>query len=158
MKSMRIGAWACVVIGVAALGWSAGPLPVPTLTPAAALAAKTRARLPRDSAADVQRTIAARDVFRAARQPAGMAYDPQAAIAPAVSAPAVPKPTLALVGVIGGDDPTAVIDGLPGVEGSRVVRIGDVVGGLVVRRIANGDVRITGMDTVWVLKVRETWR
>jgi hypothetical protein len=69
-----------------------------------------------------------------------------------------PKPALALLGLIAGAEPTAVIEGLPGVEGSRVVRVGDVVSGVRVVRIGVDHVRLVGMDTVWVLKVREPWR
>jgi hypothetical protein len=71
---------------------------------------------------------------------------------------APPKPTLVLVGIVAGLDPTAVIEGFPGIEGSRVVRVGDVVAALRVRSIGPIGVRITGMDTVWTLTVREPWR
>ena len=57
-----------------------------------------------------------------------------------------------------GNDPSAVIEGLPGVEGSRVVRVGDVVAGLQVKNITNGRVVIAGVDTTWVLEVREPWK
>jgi hypothetical protein len=63
-----------------------------------------------------------------------------------------------LVGIVTGVEPTAVIEGFPGIEGSRVVRIGDVVAALRVRSIRPTGVRITGMDTVWTLTVREPWR
>jgi len=39
-----------------------------------------------------------------------------------------------------------------------VVRVGDVVAGLRVQSIGRAQVRIVGMDTTWVLKVREPWR
>jgi hypothetical protein len=71
---------------------------------------------------------------------------------------AAPKPVLALVGLVHGADPTAVVEGFPGVEGGRVVRAGDWVGELRVVGIAADRVRIVGMDTVWVLKVREPWQ
>jgi len=73
-------------------------------------------------------------------------------------APPPPKPTLILDGVVNGVDPSAVIEGLPGVEGSRVVRVGDVVAGLQVKRITDSRVVIAGMDTTWVLEVREPWK
>ena len=57
-----------------------------------------------------------------------------------------------------GASPSAIVEGFPGVEGSRVVRAGDVVGGLQVKNISNGRIVITGMDTTWVLKVREPWQ
>jgi hypothetical protein len=69
-----------------------------------------------------------------------------------------PKPSLILVGLISGEDATAVLEGLPGIEGSRVLRLGDVVSGLRITRIAENHVVVVGMDTVWVLTVREPWR
>jgi hypothetical protein len=57
-----------------------------------------------------------------------------------------------------GMSPSAVIEGFPGVEGSRVVRVGDAVAGLRVKTISNGRVVIAGTDTTWVLKVREPWK
>ena len=51
-----------------------------------------------------------------------------------------------------------MVEGIPGVEGSRVLRVGDVVSGLKVKRIEADRVVIVGMDTTWVLKVREPWK
>jgi len=51
-----------------------------------------------------------------------------------------------------------VIEGFPGVESARVVRVGDVVAGLRVKQIGGDHVTIVGMDTTWTLKVREPWR
>jgi hypothetical protein len=66
----------------------------------------------------------------------------------------VPRPQLVLHGLITGDTMRALIEGLPGSSGSRVVRVGDVVGGLRVATIAGGSVRIIGMDTTWILRLR----
>jgi hypothetical protein len=49
---------------------------------------------------------------------------------------------------------TAIVQGFPGTEGVRVVRVGEVVGGLTVRAITRNEVRIAGMDTTWILRVR----
>lgn len=97
------------------------------------------------------------DAFRVDRQPAAVAYDPARGAMP-VGVPSVPKPALALVGLVGGDHPSAVIEGFPAIEGSRVVRTGDVVGGLQVKRIERDRAVVVGMDTTWVLKVREPWK
>jgi hypothetical protein len=97
-----------------------------------------------------------RDLFRTDRRPSTVAYDPVRAVAP--ETPPAPKPTLSLVGLIGGQDGSAVVEGLPGVDGWRVVRKGDAVAGLRVRTISGDSVVITGMDTLWVLKVREPWQ
>src|SRR5206468_4023241 len=103
------------------------------------------------------RVAVSHDLFRSARRAASVAYDPQRAAAP-VDAAQVPKPVLALVGIVAGAEATAVIEGFSGVEGARVVRVGDVVTGLRVKQIATDRVTIVGMDTTWVLKVREPWK
>ena len=115
-------------------------------------AAGPRARIAAESVA----VIVSRDPFRIGRRPLLPAYDPMRLTEQL--APPPPKPTLILVGVVNGVDPSAVIEGLPGVEGSRVVRVGDVVAGLQVKKIADGRVFIAGMDTTWVLEVREPWK
>ena len=107
-------------------------------------------------AAESVTAIVSRDPFRIGRRPVLPAYDPlrlaeQLALPP-------PRPTLTLVGVVDGSTPSAIVEGFPGVEGSRVVRVGDAVGGLKVKAIGNGRVVVTGMDTTWVLQVREPWR
>jgi hypothetical protein len=57
-----------------------------------------------------------------------------------------------------GRRPSAVIEGLPGVEGARVVRLGDVIAGLAIKQVGGGRVIVTGMDTTWLLQVREPWK
>jgi hypothetical protein len=98
-----------------------------------------------------------RDVFRSARRAAAIGYDPQRAAVPA-EGNQVPKAALTLVGLVAGAEPTAIIEGFPGVEGSRVVRPGDQVSGIKVLAIMRDRVRLAGMDTVWVLQVREPWK
>jgi hypothetical protein len=107
-------------------------------------------------AAESVTAIVSRDPFRIGRRPTLPAYDPQR-LAEQL-APPPPRPTLVLVGVVNGKEPSAVIEGLPGIEGSRVVRVGDVVAGLKVKKITDGRVFIAGVDTTWVLEVREPWK
>src|SRR6266436_3258254 len=102
-------------------------------------------------AAESVGAIVSRDPFRIGRRPTLPAYDPQR-LAEQV-APPVPKPILLLVGVVNGREPSAVIEGFPGVEGSRVMRVGDVVARLQVKSITNGRVVVAGMDNNWVLEV-----
>jgi hypothetical protein len=113
-------------------------------------------RTARAIAADSVTLVVARDPFRAARRPAFPPYDPLRLAE--LQAPPPPRPMLLLVGVVNGTQPSAVVDGLPGVEGSRVMRVGDVVAGLRVKEIRNSRVVIAGMDTTWVLEVREPWK
>ena len=98
------------------------------------------------------------DLFRADRHPSTVSYDPaQLAVAAAARA-SPPKPALALVGLMAGNYSTAVLEGLPGADGPRVVRVGDVVSGLRITGIEKDRVLVIGMDTTWVLKVREPWK
>jgi hypothetical protein len=61
---------------------------------------------------------------------------------------------LSLAGIMMGAEPAALVDGLPGTEGTRVLRTGEHVGDFVVRQIAPDRVVIVGRDTTWTLRVR----
>ncbi len=135
---------------------AARPL-VPITLPARARAADIVARVSAASVPDsVASGIVRRDPFRMGREPAPLAYDPVRPAQPPASA--APKPTLRLLGVVAGGDPTAVIEGFPGGEGAHVARAGDEIAGLRVVRISAQEVKVVGMDTTWVLKVREPWK
>lgn len=66
--------------------------------------------------------------------------------------PSPPKPRLVLRGLVGGPPWDAILDGVPGHEGSFVVRAGDTVGGLRIRAVLANEAIVQGMDTSWVLK------
>lgn len=156
MASWARAAWSVPAFGFVAVAWA-------VLAPIGTFSQRPRAVSPSPRtfshpypAESLRHVVAARDLFRATRRPALTLYDPVRASQPVVEAP--PKPTLVLVGIVVGSEPTAVIEGFPGFEGPRVVRIGDVVAALRVRSIGPTGVRITGMDTVWTLTVREPWR
>ena len=135
---------------------AARPL-VPITLPARVRAAETVSRVAAAAVPDsVVSTIVRRDPFRIGREPAPLAYDPVRTAQPPM--PAAPKPALRLLGVVAGRDPTAVIEGFPGGERARVVRAGDEVAGLRVVRISVEEVKVVGMDTTWVLTVREPWK
>jgi hypothetical protein len=159
---MRMGgllpaAWVILATGTALLGWAAWHSPGTAVFAAASgtqAAPAKAAPYPVDSLGQI---VVTRDLFRASRRPAPIAYDPVRGAQPVV-ADAAPKPVLLLVGIVTGAEPTAVIEGFPGVDGARVVRAGDVVAGLRVKHIGGGVVRIVGMDTVWVLSVRQPWK
>lgn len=107
----------------------------------------------RDSIANA----ASRYVFRARRVGTRVAYDP-ARLTAAAMPPAPPKPELTVSGIVWSASPAAVLSGIPGVDGNRVVMQGDSIAGLRVRRISAGEVVIAGLDTVWNLHVKEVWR
>jgi hypothetical protein len=155
LPKLARAAWIVPAFGVVAVTWSViAPIETSSQRPhAVSKSPRTPSRpYPADSLGHL---VTARDLFRTGRRPALIMYDPVRAAQPVVEAP--PKPTLVLVGIVVGMEPTAIIEGFPGIEGSRVVRIGDVVAGLRVRSIASTGVRVTGMDTLWILKVREPW-
>lgn len=110
---------------------------------------------PPADADSLARAIVARDPFRMGRAPSGVPFNPDAvAGATASPPPRAPRPALALAGIVLGGEPQALIDGLPGVEGSRVMRVGERVGDYVLRAIAADRVVIAGPDTMWTLRVR----
>lgn len=149
---LRALAWGFVALGlVAAIGaWVAPALPAPTLAAvpdAAPLVLTPNASQPLDQVASV---VASGDLFRRSRRPSSRT---SVALAPPTE-PTAPKPVLRLVGLVVGANPTAVIEGFPGAQGPRVVRPGDVIGGLTVHAIAATGVQVIGRDTAWVLTVK----
>ena len=157
-RDLRVPLLAVGLLGVAAsVRLAAWPIARIDLPPSPGIDSSAQATSSvRRIAAESVATIVSRDPFRIGRRPLLPPYDPLRLTEQATPPP--PKPTLTLVGVVNGIDPSAVIEGLPGVEGSRVVRVGDVVAGLQVKKITSGRVVIAGMDTTWVLEVREPWK
>jgi len=136
-------------------GWSLVRVVVPPRADAAAAVFSPPPSLQPDSLALV---LVARDPFRVTRRPSDVAYDPVRLAQPAT--PPAPKPVLVLVGIVwdSGRDPTALVEGLPEVDGPRPVRHGETIAGLRVKAIKPDRVVITGLDTTWTLTVREPWR
>lgn len=150
-----IAVWVLLLGGVVALN-AAGFAPLspskpPAGSPTAPPPGRPTASYPADSLAVV---AVARDLFRVTRRAAEFAYDP-VRLAQVVAAPPAPKPVLTLVGLVMGTEPTAVVVGFPGVEGPRVLRVGDQVARITVKTISRQEVRLEGMDTTWVLRVRD---
>jgi len=135
----------------------AWPLVRVTLPPPTETRVLDAPRAPRIVTESLGRPAIAHDPFRFRRRPAAVAYDPLRIGQPPVPTP--PKPVLALVGLVwdGGTDPTALLEGLPGSDGPRAVRSGEVVNALHVKRIDRDRVVIVGLDTTWTLTVREPW-
>jgi hypothetical protein len=102
--------------------------------------------------------LVVRDPFRFTRRPSPVRYDPVRLAQPAT--PPSPKPPLVLLGIVWDrrSDATALVEGIPGAEGPRLVRLGETVGGLRVKAIKPDRLVITGLDTTWTLTVREPWR
>ena len=121
--------------------------------PILAAAAEPR-RLDADSIAQAVAYVVANDPFRLSRHPATVAYSPalEGFAPPAVARP--PRPNLVLRGIVGGPPWGAILDGLPGRDGSVLVRRGDTLGTLVVRAVGRDTVIINGADTTWRLTVK----
>jgi hypothetical protein len=115
-----------------------------------------RAETPKVLAAAAE-LLVARDPFRLERRPAGVAYNSATENTP-VPPPRPPRPALVVTGIIGGPPWEAVLEGIPGRQGSVLVRRGDTLAGLRVRAIGKDSVRIVGMDTTWILTVRRAWQ
>ncbi len=156
-----------LVTCVVGLGLTVRFLPGPIVRPPseAWATANTRAPSPtggaatlgaRGSAADsIAGLVVRRDPFRLTRAPASVPFNPEAPAT--MSAPPPPRPqrpALALVGLVLGAERAALIDGLPGVEGTRVMRVGERAGEYVLRAIGAETAVIAGPDTVWTLRVR----
>jgi hypothetical protein len=137
---------------------AAGPLVRVTLPPPTETRVVDPPPAPRIAAESLGRPAVARDPFRFARRPVAVAYDPMRIGQAPVPTP--PKPMLMLVGIVwdGGKDPTALLEGLPGTDGPRSLRTGEVVNALHVKRIDRDRVVIVGLDTTWTLTVREPWK
>lgn len=154
---LTAGAWALVAGGVFVVAFAAGTPMGVAAPPPPGNRLTARQPVSRGYAGDsLARETVARDLFRAERRPARVSYDPIKATAPPV--PQVQKPVLVLAGIVWGKDPTALIEGLPGTDGSRVLRLGEVVAGFTVREIQRDRVIVTGLDTTWTLQVKEPWR
>jgi len=137
---------------------AAAPLVRATLPQRMAAATQIAARLVEAHPDSLAAAVAARDPFRVSRRPSNVVYDPVRLAQPATPPP--PKPVLALVGIVWDNrrDPTALVEGLPNVDGPRPVRQGETIAGLRVKTITPDRVVITGLDTTWTLTVREPWR
>jgi hypothetical protein len=159
-RFLRGGVGALLVAGVAMIA-RAATVPVVVQDPVQAVTSieEPAAMHVRSSVADSLTTIALRrPLFRSDRRPAAVPYDPQRSAAPAEPAAPVERPTLALSGIVWGAEPAALIEGMPGVEGSLVLRRGEASAGIRIVRIERTRVVLSGRDTTWILQVREPWK
>jgi len=137
-----------------------GMPPTPALAaPDAALAADSAHA---DSVAAALDYVDAHDPF----SPDRASVEQRAALSP-VAPPALPpgpqlpekvRPAFVLRGVVGvAPDLRAILDGLPDVEGSVLLAVGDTARGFRVRRVWADSVVVQGADTAWRLGVRRQW-
>jgi hypothetical protein len=70
----------------------------------------------------------------------------------------VPSLRVVLKAVAGGPPWVAILAGLPGIDGDRVVRVGDRFESLEIRLIASTFVELSGPDSVLRVKLPEAGR
>jgi hypothetical protein len=117
--------------------------------------------IPGDSIDDAASATSDHDPFRLTREPSAVPYDAGGEVV-AASAPAPPKPPLALSGIVG-PPWVAVLEGVPGRTGSVLAKAGDTLARpplalVVVHRIWRDTVVVVGTDTTWTLTVYHPWR
>jgi hypothetical protein len=111
-----------------------------------------------DSLLAIADRVAASDPFRLDRRPADVPVGtPAPATTPPGSEPDAARPNLALSGLVGGPPWVALLEGVPGHEGSVLLRAGDTLGGIKVRAVSATTATISGFDTTWKLTVKRPW-
>ena len=142
-----------------ALAWHRASRPVRVARPAWGAALPLRSLPDSDSVSTLIARVTEADPFRLARHPSAVAYrsgvDPNAPAPPPPPVP--PKPPLAVAGIVGGPPWAALLDGVPGHDGSVLVHPGDTLGQLTVGAVRPGQVVITGLDTTWRLSLKTLW-
>ena len=129
----RIGVLGVIAAGVAAVAWAATVPITQEGRMDAARASAARAPAPRPDTGDgLVADALRRPLFRPARRRAAGGFDParSAAAAGEGAPPPVERPSLALSGIVWGAEPAAIVEGMPGAEGSTVLRRGDAASGL----------------------------
>lgn len=148
--------WVTTVIVVAGTGLILRPAHerAPSLAPTVPPASAEPHQLNPDSLARATAFLVANDPFRLSHQPATVAYSPalEGVAPPPVARP--PRPNLVLRGIVGGPPWSAIVDGVPGRDGSTLLRRGDSVASYVIRAVGRDTVTLKGADTTWQLTVK----
>ena len=163
MRRLRDALWAStiVVVLLLPLGWRLGASNSGSAIRPLPGSERQTLVIPTDSVRAAAARIAVHDPFRLDHHPASVPYtlggEPGAQHAPP-PAPKPPKPHLALSGIVGGPPWSAILDSVPGRDGSVLVQKGDTLGGLKVRSVGRDTVIVQGADTVWKLIVKRPWQ
>ena len=97
-------------------------------------------------------SVVRRNPFRIARRPSDVPFGRPDVVA-TMASQGTDQATPSLAGVVWASTPTAVIAGLPGVDGHRAMRLGDIVSGIRLARIRSTDILLVGRDRAWRLPV-----
>lgn len=106
-----------------------------------------------DSLLDATGVARELDLFRpdrAAVDSAAAASSPMMGAPP----PMMVRPPLILRGLVGGVPPEAIVEGIPGVEGAAVLRVGETIAGITLRTVRRDTAVLVAKDTTWKLTVR----
>ena len=151
-RGVGLGAIASLMVTLRYLVWP--PLKEPVL-PAVRVSTRVLADSvvvrPGDSNSAI---ITNHDPFRVRRAPSSTPYDPTRAPGAPALPPTPPKPALVISGIILGPQAAALIDGLPGIAGTRLVTVGERVAGYRLREVRRDLVVVSGPDTTWNLRVQ----
>jgi len=98
------------------------------------------------------------DPFRIDRRPSSVPFAPGALVSETFEPSRAPTLDLVLAGILGGPPWQAVLRGVPGRDGSVVVREGETLEDLSITRVDRDSVVVQGADTSWVLTVSRQWR
>mgnify|MGYP007135474208 CR=1 FL=1 len=145
---------ASAILGaLAGVGWYAGTPGGASVSASSAGTARDVGVAPPESIDVAAARVAETDPFRLERKPASVAYRPDLeGVAPP---PKPPKPRPVLDEIVGG---AALLDGVPGQTSTAILRVGDTLGGLRIRRVGRDTVVVTGADTTWRLTLRQAWQ
>ena len=164
MSALRHLSWLFVAGafgGMATAGRALVYRPAPGLTdsrhdPARAPTPHSAEAVPAVAIGLAARRLARAVPFRQDRLPTAVAYVPWADTLPPPPPPV--RPALAVTGILWATHPVAIIEGIPGTTGGRLLGIRDTLGGLKVARITAAQVVLVGYDTAWTLTVRHSWQ
>lgn len=161
-RRLRDMLWAStiVVVLLVPLGWRLGASrsefvmrPLPSV-------GKDAPHVSTDSLRAAAARVAEHDPFRLDHRPPAVPYRPEqeGGAQQAPPSPKPPKPHPTLSGIVGGPPWSAILDSVPGRDGSVLVQKGDTLGGLKVRSVGRDTVIVQGADTVWKLTVKRPWQ
>ena len=156
-----VGAWALSgITGLVSLrAWSTAVPPVPRQ-------ASVRYEVPPEpppvdsTGVDASaNTLRSHDVFRLDRKPTSVRYNPAEPQQLVGTGPATRpgRPPLILVGLVGGPNWQALVEGIPGSMGGVILTVGRGVNRIRLDSVRRDSVFLAGLDTTWVLTHRQPW-
>ncbi|MGQ0646691.1 MAG: hypothetical protein ACT4P7_03910 [Gemmatimonadaceae bacterium] len=141
-----------LVVGVAKAGIGGDPGASIAEAKAAVAVARIAVAPGADSLSALSEAVTRHDPFRASRRRS--AVELLSGVEQVSGPPPVSRPVLRLVGIVGGPLWSALLEGIPGREGTVLVAAGDTLAGLRVRSVSASTAIVIGFDTTWTLDLR----